>query len=173
MAAAKERWPAAQTVDQPDAQQRADNLFEQFADGGRNGLADAVIIPVQHAGCAENRDARQKTQQCGQGLNVAEPQAQWLAEEKCQCGNQQADGQRKQQRTAHDANPARAFRFGAPARDGDGQAVTTGVMSSICALCASSTRPIVCAPSSRESHNRSRKPTERTAKCDALKKSVF
>ena len=123
---AKERWPAAQTVDQPDAQQRADNLFEQFADGGRNGLADAVIIPVQHAGCAENRDARQKTQQCGQGLNVAEPQAQRLAEEKCQCGNQQADGQRKQQRTAHDANPARAFRFGAHARDGDGQARDDG-----------------------------------------------
>ena len=54
-----------------------------------------------------------------------------------------------------------------------GRPVTTGVMSSICALCASSTSPIACAPNSRESHSRSRKPMERTTKCDALKKSVF
>ena len=54
-----------------------------------------------------------------------------------------------------------------------GRPETTGVMSSICALCASSQIPIACAPSSRESQIRSRKPSDRTTKCEQLRNIVF
>ena len=54
-----------------------------------------------------------------------------------------------------------------------GRPETTGVISSICALCASSTSPMACAPSSRESQMRSRNPTTRTRKCVPLRKIVW
>lgn len=118
---AEGRRPAAQAVNQPNAQQRADKLLKQLAEGGRNRAADAVIIAVQHAGRAENRDTGQEAQQRGQRFDIAQPQAQRLTQEKRQRGEGQTDGQRQQQRAAHDARPLFALRLGAQARNGGGQ----------------------------------------------------
>ena len=54
-----------------------------------------------------------------------------------------------------------------------GRPEATGAMSRDWALCVSSTRPIACAPSSRESQTRRLKPMMRTTKWEPLKNAVW
>ena len=97
---------AAQAIDQPDAEQRPNHLLKQFSGGRRNRLSDAIGIAVQHAGHAEDWDARQIQQQRRHRPNIAQPCAERFSPQKSKQCKHQADGKRKRRRAPQGAHPS-------------------------------------------------------------------
>ncbi len=130
------RRPAGRTAARGQSAQAARRRRAERAGRRRNNSRSARRTR-RESGCTA------ETQQRGQRLISPSHRHSGSRQEKRQRGKHQADGQRKQPpRSARRAPGCLALRLGAHARRRPaGRPVTTGVMSSICALCASSTSP--------------------------------